>query len=207
MPGRLILIGGGEHARVIAEAVLSRAGEYELLGFVDPDARAPLADAHVRYLGSDAALGEFPDAAAILAFGALAGWRAREQAVSRLSTHVLRWGTVIHATAWVSPSAIVGDGTVVMAGAVVQTGARIGPHCVVNSGAVVEHDVVLGINVHVAPGAVIGGAVRIGGGCYVGLGARVRDHIEIGSGTTIGMGSVVVRSVGANMAVRGIPAR
>ena len=207
MRQRLILIGGGEHARVIADAVLSRPGDHELLGFVDPDPRAPLASARVRYLGSDAALGEHPDAAAVLAFGALDGWRAREQAVSRLSAHVSRWGTVIHAAAWVSPSATVGEGTVVMAGAVVQTGARIGAHCVVNSGAVVEHDVELGDNVHLAPGAVLGGGVRIGSGAYVGLGAAVRDHVEIGSGAVVAMGSVVVESVKANSSVRGVPAR
>lgn len=202
----IILIGGGEHARVVAEAVRSRADSMELIGFVDPAADAALA-AHVRYLGSDAALGEHPDAAAILAFGAVEAWRARAAAASRLSACVARWATVVHSAAWVSPTAAIGAGTVVMAGAVVQTGARIGVHCVVNSGAIVEHDVILGDNVHIAPGVVLGGGVRVGDNAYVGLGARVRDHVDIGAGALVAMGSVVVKNVSDNSSVRGVPAR
>ncbi|MGH8248101.1 MAG: hypothetical protein ACREUU_16895, partial [Gammaproteobacteria bacterium] len=34
---RIILIGGGGHARVIAEAVRSNVDRFELVGFVDPN--------------------------------------------------------------------------------------------------------------------------------------------------------------------------
>jgi len=204
---RLILIGGGEHARVIADAIRSRAAAYELLGFVDPNPRASLAGDGVRYLGTDDVLVDHTEASVVLAFGALSGWRKRTSAVARLRSRVARWGTVVHSSAWLSPTATVGEGSVIMAGAVVQTGARIGEHCVINSGAIVEHDVVLGSNVHVAPGAVLGGGVRIGDDSYVGLGARVRDHVAVGDGATVAMGSVVVSAVSAGAIVRGVPAR
>ena len=105
-----------------------------------------------------------------------------------------RWATVVHATAWVSPSATLEPGpSSWQAG--VNAGARVGRHAIVNSGAVVEHDVLVGAFAHVGPGAVIGGGARIGEDAFVGLGARVRDHIGVGDGAVVGMGAVVVDDV------------
>ncbi len=207
MPIRLILIGGGEHARVVAEAVRS-AGGAELLGFVDPK---PCADTvrrlGVTRLGDDGALEKFPGAQGVIGFAALGTRELRRSVVDRLTPRLAGWATVVHRTAWVSPTAAVGPGTVIMAGAVVQSGAFIGEHCVINSGAVVEHDVEIGDFAQVAPGAVVGGGARLGPDCYLGLGARVRDHVHVGPEAVVGMGAVVVADVAAGRLVMGIPAR
>lgn len=206
-PG-LILVGGGEHARVVAEAVRSAAAPRRVLGFVAPEpSPATTERLGIPWLGGDEALAAHPGALAVLAVG-MTGDRARRAALaSRLDALVAGWATVVHAAAWVSPTATLGPGAVVMAGAVVQTGARVGAHCVVNSGAVVEHDVELGDHVQVAPGAVVGGGAVIGAGAYLGLGARVRDHVRIGAGAFVGMGAVVVGDVESEKRVMGVPAR
>jgi acetyltransferase EpsM len=204
---RLILIGGGEHARVVIEAIRSGAGQ-ELIGFVD---REPCEETTRRLgvarLGDESALRSHPGALGVLGFGALASRALRVEAVKRFAPSLAGWGTVVHATAWVSPTATVAPGTVILARAVVQTGARIGAHCIVNSGAIVEHDVELGDQVQLAPGAVLGGGARVGALAYVGLGAVVRDHTTIGAGATVGMGAVVVADVHDGARVLGVPAR
>ncbi len=208
MSRRIVVIGGGEHARVLIEAIRAGSIAQELLGFVDPEiCEETSRRLGVARLGGEDALERHSGALGILGFAALETRSRREDAVRRLTPLLSGWAVVVHSSAWVSPTATVGEGTVIMAGAVVQTGARIGAHCVVNTGATVEHDAVLGEHTQLAPGATLGGAVRIGPLAYIGLGAVVRDHTSVGAGATVGMGAVVVRDVAAGARVVGVPAR
>jgi len=203
----VIVIGGGEHARVVIE-VLRAAARYRLVGFVDPD---PGDETRRRFgiarLGDESALAGHPGALGLLGFGALRARQRRPEAVTRLGPRLAGWATALHPTAWVSPTAEIGEGTVVMAGVIVQTGARVGRHCVLNTGSIVEHDVVLEDQAQVAPRVTLGGGVRVGAMAYIGLGAVVRDHVVVGSEATVGMGAVVVRDVAEKARVMGVPAR
>lgn len=208
MSRRVVVIGGGEHARVVIEAIRAGSPRSELLGFVDPEACEETSRRlGLPRLGGEDALERHRGALGILGFAALETRGRREEAVRRLTPLLSGWAVVVHSTAWVSPTATVGEGTVIMAGAVVQTGARIGAHCVLNTGAVVEHDAELGEHAQLAPGVTLGGAVSVGAAAYIGLGAVVRDHLSVGAGATIGMGAVVVRDVAAGARVMGVPAR
>ena len=203
----LVLVGGGEHARVIADAVRSTT-HHRLIGFVDArESSENESRLALRRVGDDRQPTGLGNVKGVLAFGTVESAQLREDAVSRLSPHLGGWAVIQHATAWVSPNAQLGEGTVVLAGAIIQTGAKIGAHCVVNTRAVIEHDVWLGDHVQVSPGAVLGGGVRVGAGTFIGLGAIVRDHITIGTGAIIGMGAVVVKDVPALRRVIGNPAR
>ena len=216
----LIVLGGGEHARVVIEAARTQGDRWAVQGYVAPEADAgnrtatPAID--LPWLGDDAALARRLDDAApddrpwlVLGFGGgetpVASRRVRQPRSGSArppagrpwsmprpgSPRAPRWNR--------APS--------ILAHAIVNTGARVGRHAIVNSAAVVEHDVVVGHGSHVAPGAVIGGATRIGEDAFIGLGARVRDHIEIGAGAIVGMGAVVVESIEPGATVVGIPAR
>ncbi len=213
----LIVLGGGEHARVVIEAARTQGDRWVVQGYVAPEAGAGTGmPTNVSWLGDDATLAaRLEDLAAddrpwlVLGFG---GGEASDRLAARTATTdrfgpQARWATVVHATAWISPTATLDPGAVVLAHAVVNTCAHVGRHAIVNSAAVVEHDVVVGEGSHVAPGAVIGGGTRIGEHAFIGLGARVRDHIEIGAGAVVGMGAVVVESIQAGATVVGIPAR
>lgn len=203
----IVIIGGGEHARVLIEALRSGPFAERLLGFVDP---APCERAQalgVARLGGDGALPAHRGALGVLGFGAVDDRTRRREVVQRLDGVLQGWACVVHHTAWISPTATLGAGSVVLAGAVVQTGARIGVHCVVNDGAVIEHDVVLGDFVQVGPRAAIGGGATVGPDAYIGLGASVRDHVSVGAGALVGMGAVVVDNVVAGARVMGVPAR
>ena len=208
MARTLVVIGGGEHARVVAEAALTSVEGWKVLGFVDDVACAEMTTRFgLEQLGDDAALRDYQDSFCVLGFGAFKNRGKRLAAVERLDSVVAGWATVTHRAAVVSPTASIGQGTVVMASAVIQTGAKVGRHCVINTGAIIEHDVVIGDYAQIAPGAVIGGGASIGGDAYVGLGASVRDHVKVGDSAVVGMGAVVVRDVPTNVIVRGVPAR
>lgn len=204
----MILVGGGGHARVVAEAIRSRPDLFELRGFVDPDAcEDTVSQLSLPRLGDDDIFSRHKNAVAALGVGPLPGSPRCEAVVSSLRGLVSGWATVVHERAWVSPSAVLGEGTVVMAGAVIQAGAAVGRHAVINTGAVVEHDVILGDFVHVAPAAALAGGVQVGGGAYLGLGCRVRNEVKVGARAVVAMGAVVIRDVESGSWVRGVPAR
>lgn len=216
-PRPLLSIGGGEHAGVVIEAAHSRPDEWRVVGFTDPEAPAgALALDGTEYLGDDpTGLRRFDQLPAddrpwlVLAVGGARDPGIRRRVSGAVETLVpgARWAVVIHASAWVSPTASLDEGTVVLAGAVVNAGARIGRQSIVNSRAVVEHDARIGAFGHVGPGAVVGGGTRVGSGVTIGMGALIRDHIVVGDGATVGMGAVVVGDVHAGTTVLGFPAR
>ncbi len=199
----LVIVGGGEHAAVVVDAARSRPDAWRPVGFTDPDPAPGTAERlGLEHLGDDAALGS-ARRWLVLGFGVSA--EARRRATTRSAEAA--WATVVHAAAWVSPTASLGAGTVVLAGAVVNAGAEVGAHAIVNTRAVVEHDVVIGDFAHLAPGAIVGGGARIGEGAFIGLGALVRDHVSVGRDAVVGMGAVVVDAVAEGTTVVGSPAQ
>jgi acetyltransferase EpsM len=203
----IVLIGGGGHARVVADAFHAEGRGAELAGYLDWEPSAEMTTrTGLPYLGPDEGY-RWNGRHGILCFGGLDGAAGRREAVRRLATSVGGWASVIHPDAVISAKATIGEGSVVCAGVIVNTGARIGAHSVINTGAVVEHDVVLGEHVQVSPGAILGGGVSVGAGGYVGLGAVLRDHVTVGDGAVVGMGSVVTKDVPARMLAVGHPAR
>jgi acetyltransferase EpsM len=210
-PRPLVVVGGGEHARVVADAARTRPETWRLVAFADPDPAVDAADRlGLPNVGDDVALLAWLEGThdlerpwLVLGVGSIG---VRQAIIDRLGEPT-EWATVVHAAAWVSPTATMGPGAVVLAGAVVNSGADVGAHAIVNSGAIVEHDVTLGPFTHVAPGALLGGGTRTGEGSFLGLGARVRDHVVIGDHAVVGMGAVVTDDVAANATVTGSPAR
>lgn len=205
------IIGGGEHARVVVDA--ARSSDWHVSGFID---RLPCEDTqrlcNLPHLGDDLihASATSDHFRLVVGVGNVKPSPVRAQIVERYQQsrkEALAWATIVHARAWVSPSATLAPGAVVLAGAIVNAGATLGAHVIVNTGAIIEHDVVLDEFVHASPGAVLGGGVSVGPGSYLGLGCRVRDHVRIGRGVTIGMGAVVVSDVPDGVTVKGVPGK
>ncbi len=124
-----------------------------------------------------------------------------------ISQNVSSLATLIHPTAVVSQSAIIGGGTIVCAGAIIQAGAEIGNGCIINTGATVDHDCKLGDCVHISPGAHLGGEVSVGCCTWIGINAAVIHGISIGERTMVGAGAAVVSDVASDVTVIGVPAR
>ena len=207
---RLVVIGGGEHARVVVEAARSRPDLWEVSGFVDSKPKAQTENLlQIPQLGGDAegrALAA-SDSLFILGLAAFESRDARLKLASLYDEAGVRWATIVHASAWISPAARLAEGIFVSAGAIVNSGARIERHAVVNTGVILEHDVSVESFAQIASASAIGGGARLGRNVYVGLGARVRDHVSIGEGAVVGMGAVVVGAVPEGRTVVGNPAR
>lgn len=218
--GDLVILGGGGHALVVAEA--AAAVGMRAIGFLDDAPDAPLgqgggvgeSDVWAERLGGFADLegvishGAPSRVALILAIGHGATRRGLLERVRAMEGGSHRaWATIVHPSAVVSLSARLGAGVFVGPRAVVHTRAVIGDHAIVNTGAIVEHECEVGENSHIAPGSVLGGRAKTGADALVGIGARVMLNMRIGRGATVGCGAVVIRDVEAGKTVVGVPAR
>ncbi len=201
-PG-LVLIGGGGHAIVVAEA--ARLAGLRVEGVLD-DAPSPVATVGP---GAIPRLGTLAEARLIAGrrwIVALGDLGARARVLAALSGFADAAIPVIHPGAIVSADAEIAPGAFIGPGAIVNARADIGPHAIVNSGAIVEHECDIGANAHVAPGAALGGRVRVGPNSLVAIGARVVPGVTIGAGCLVAAGAVVTADVPDGARVAGVPA-
>ncbi|WP_303673628.1 acetyltransferase [Vampirovibrio chlorellavorus] len=115
--------------------------------------------------------------------------------------------TLIHPTAVVDSSAIIGPGCFIGARSVIQPFVKLGAAAIVNTGSIVEHHADMGQNVHVAPGSILCGHSQVGDHSLIGAGAIVLQQVSVGRLAAVGAGSVVLQSVAEGATVVGNPAR
>lgn len=208
----LIIVGGGEHGRVVIEAARSCPDRWSILGYVSREHCEKTSRAlNVSHLGDDhegARLAYESDLRKlVLGLGGNRVDTVRQKIVNQYKMDPSKWATIVHAEAWVSPTVRLGRGVVLLAKSFINANAQLGDHCVINSAAVIEHDVVLEDFVQVGPAVAIGGGTFVGPGSFLGLGCRIRDHIRIGKNVTVGMGAVVINSISDGQVVVGNPAK
>lgn len=200
----LLIVGGGGHGRVVAEAA-SLSGRFSQLLVVDPHATASWTFSLCSCVASEADVDAQPtDWQFISAVGEVALRR-------RLFDEFIEKGfvpaNVRHPAAILSPSALIGRGVAILAGAVVASLARIGDGVIVNHNAVVEHDSETADFAHLGPGSVLAGGARLGEGSFLGSNASIRHGKSVGSGIFIGHGAAVATDIFKPGVYGGIPAR
>ncbi|WP_316928685.1 acetyltransferase [Flavobacterium suncheonense] len=194
----MYIFGASGQGKVIA-SILKVLKVAELKGFIDDnppsDAVFGLPVVHA------SAMNAVENQSLIIGIGNNAN---RKKVAERLNAHYF---SVVHPSAAVCESAVLGSGTVVMPNAVINADTTIGKHCIINSGAVVEHDCTVADYVHISPNAALAGNIEIGEGSHVGLGAVVLPGVKIGKWATIGAGTVVLKDVPDYAVVVGNPGR
>lgn len=207
---RLLILGAGGHAKVVAETAIA-TGQYSEVSFLDDRFSGP--DALSSVLGftvlgplalalEPAHCEQFASAAV-----ALGNATARLNWIGQLAAAGYALPVLIHPTACVSPSALLASGSVVFSQAAVQALASIGVGSILNTGCSVDHDVQLADGVHICPGAFLAGEVQVGARTWIGIGACVIQQVRIGSDVTVGAGAAVVRDLPDGVTAVGVPAR
>lgn len=205
---RVIIVGGGGHAQVVAD-ILLRAHEQSNpawpICYLDDD---PLLTGQILIglpvMGTLAALSEIPHEAVIVAIGDNG---TRHCSFQKLEAQGEQFATACHPRAVVAPDVPIGRGSMICAGVVINPGSIIGANVILNTGCTVDHHNQIGDHAHVAPGAHLGGEVVIGRGVLVGIGATVMPRVQIGDWSVVGAGACVTKSVPAGLTVVGVPAK
>lgn len=193
---KVIVQGGGGHARVVLDVLLSQ-------GIVVP----ALIDA--KYFGDlfgVSRIKEYDPSFEVNASVVVAiGDNAIRKRVAQSTKH--SFINVIHGSAIVSHHVRMGVGNMLLHGTIVQAQTTIGNHVIINTGAQIDHDCVIEDYAHIAPRAVLCGNVSVGEGTLIGAGATVIPGKKIGKWVTIGAGAVVVKDIPDFAVAVGNPAR
>ncbi len=195
----LIIIGGGGHAKVIAD--IASLNGYKILGFLDDSPNI------TKLLDFDK-LGKIEDAPLyadkaqfIIAIGNNA---VRKEIAEKYN---LNFATLVHPSAIIGSQVEIGKGTVVMPAVVINSSSKIGEHCIINSASVIEHDNIIGDFTHISPNATLCGTVKIGDGCHIGAGATIINNLTVCNNCIIGAGAVVTKNIEKSGTYVGVPAK
>lgn len=193
------IYGAGGHSQVVRE-ILEDHG-YEIAEtFDDKPQGSHYASKNITF-GARGDLSAFPHEGhpVVIAVGVN---KDRSEIANFLNSNFLK---VIHKTAIIADSAIIGEGTVIIAGAIVNANATVGKHVLINTSASVGHDCIVGDFAHISPKVALCGHVEVGEGSHVGVGAVVIPKVKIGKWCTIGAGSVIINDVPDYTTVVGNP--
>lgn len=151
---RLIILGAGGYGKTVAD-IARQSGKYEQIYFLDDGQKTS-----DLILGTCSEYMKFADGNTEM-YPAFGNNEMRLDWMKKLSDAQIVLPRLIHATAYVSPTAEVGVGTVVLPLAIINTDCRIQSGCIINCGSIVDHGCVIEEGVHISPGTVIKAENRI----------------------------------------------
>lgn len=150
----LLVVGAGGFARETAQAVRDaaaadrergRAPRWRLAGHLDDDPALHGRDVDgVPVLGGSDLVHRRPGARVVVCVGSPRDYAVRARLVRRLALPEDRYATVVHPTAAVSASSVLGAGSVLLAHCVLTAAVRVGAHVAVMPHAVLTHDDTVG---------------------------------------------------------------
>lgn len=204
MHKKVVIIGAGGHAKVIAD-IIEKSGD-EIVGFLDDNKKKG-----TTIIKEYKVLGDFNNrfplaiANSDYEFIIAIGDNKKREEISHSPN--LKFYTAIHPSAQIGLDAEIQEGTVIMANACINSSAKIGRHCIINTGAIIEHDNIIEDFVHISPNVALGGTVKIGKNTHVGIGSTIKNNITICENCKIGAGAVVVKDIEKEGTYVGVPAK
>lgn len=180
MKEKLILIGGGGHAKACID-VIEQEDRFEIAGIIDVPEKIGVEVLGYKVMGTDEDLKSLAQDYGffLVTIGQLETPSRRMACFERVKNVGAKLPVVTSPLAYVSKHARVGEGTIVMHQAVVNAGAEIGVNCIINTKALVEHDAVVRDHCHVSTNAVVNGGVVVGSRTFFGSNATSRQCITI----------------------------
>jgi sugar O-acyltransferase (sialic acid O-acetyltransferase NeuD family) len=196
-----MIVGAGSHAGAVIDA-LAGSG-WDIAGAIDDKvATGTEILPGIKVLGGDSLLPKLLADGVRVAFIGVGGAISnapRRGIYEKLRALGFFLPPVVHRSAHVGLSAVLGEAACVMPGAVVGPRSRVGANVIVNAGAVISHDAVIGDHAHLAPGCVLGGNVTIGSESTIGMAAAVLLGVRIGRNVLVHNTASVTRDIDDNL--------
>ncbi len=204
MHKKVIIIGAGGHAKVIAD-IIEKSGD-QIVGFLDDKIeKNTIIVKDYKVIGDLNSRFSLSIANKDYEFITAIGDNKRRKEIS--TSPNLKFYTAIHPSAQIGINVEIEEGTVIMANVCINSSSRIGKHCIINTGAIIEHDNIIENYVHISPNATLGGTVKVEELTHIGIGATVKNNVTICKNCTVGAGAVVVKNIEKEGTYIGVPAR
>jgi sugar O-acyltransferase (sialic acid O-acetyltransferase NeuD family) len=204
---RIIIVGAGGFGREVLQWARHAWPEHvhKMAGFVSADPTK--LDGHAASLPILATPDDFelrPTDGLLLAIGIP---HVRRKVVEGLEARGARFLTLVHSTAIVADTAVIGPGSVICPYAVVSDAVRLGRCVLVNYHASLGHDAEAGDYAVLSPYATLGGAARIDDDVFLALHAAVGPGVVVGACSSVAAGAVTLHNAPAGSLVFGVPGR
>lgn len=206
---RIVILGSGDHGRVVYDALDRSGRSADVLCFVNFANEESGVKKGWMGIATYLSWSSFLENAGEEAhtFVVALGDNERRKRVFDMALEAgLKPTIVIHPSAVVSMESTISGGTMILANCLIGVSAKIGENCIVNSGAIVDHDCVIGNHSTIGPAANLAGNVTIEDRVMVGMGACVLDEIHVSSRSVIAAGALVRTNVPSSVMVAGVPA-
>ncbi|NTW99410.1 MAG: acetyltransferase [Geobacteraceae bacterium] len=195
---KVIIIGAGGHGAEIDEYILfnqhcSALNSLEVIGFLDDNP-----DNYARYKFSAPLLGGVNGHTIIPGCSYLMGianLSYRRLFVDRFLELGATFVSLIHATAYISPSARIGEGVVIGPYANLGPNVSVGDFTLINSRCSLGHDTVVGKFNFISPNVCFSGGSRVGDGNLFGINSATIPGIVVGNGNKIAAGMVLDKDI------------
>lgn len=132
--------------------------------------------------------------------------RVRCKLFDEIAATPLRFGQVVHPSAYIAATAELGGGVIICPLAFVGPFAKLEDNVAVNVHAAIGHDAVLQHSAVISPAAAVNGYARCGVASFVGAGAILYPGVSLGDYSKLSAGSVLARSAGDGHLMHGNPA-
>lgn len=201
---KVIIIGAGGHAKVIAD-IIEKSNDI-VYGFLDDNK-----DIGETIIKNYSIIGKVSECQGLqdnnknLYFVIAIGDNYTRKNI--YEKYNLNYYTAIHPSSNIGIDVEIKEGTVVMANVCINSNAKIGKNCIINTGSIVEHDNIIEDYVHISPNATLCGTVKVGAYTHIGSGAIVKNNTKITKDCIIGAGAVVVKNIEEKGTYVGVPAR
>lgn len=199
---KLIIIGAGGYSKSVLDSI--DYYNYLIKGFLDEFSEDK---EHLGYSILWHSLDDVEEAEKYFYFIAIGNNQRRKIWFDRLVSRKLRLINVVDRSAIISPEAKIGKGCFFGKMSVVNSNSRIGDNCIINTKALIEHGCTVHNHANLSTNCVINGDVIVGEGSFIGSCAVTIGQRKIGRWSTVGAGAVVIKDVGDNVTVAGVPAK
>ena len=203
----LIIIGAGDHAKVLLDTLLEQ--NENVIGLTDKTVSKGTIVYGVPVIGDDEEVFQYkPEEIELVnGIGSIKTTSLREKIFKNFKNKGYTFKTIIHSSAVVSKRAKINEGSQILAGVIINTEAEIGVNTIINTKVSIDHGCIIGDNCHIAPGCVLSGCVKVGSNTHIGTGSSIIQGITIGVNALIGAGSVVIKNIPDGVIAFGVPAK
>lgn len=203
---RIIIVGAGGLGREVLHWLQAAWPDYQsrIAGFLsnDPDVLAEK-NCPLPILGSPNTFAASTGDGFVFAIG-IPG--ARRGVAERMLARGCRFLTLIHPTAIVAPTAVVGEGAVLCPYAIASDSVRVGRFALLNYHTSLGHDAVVGDFSVLSPYATLGGGAVLAEDGFMGLHASIAPGRRVGARSQVSANSAVMRDVPDDALAFGVPA-
>ncbi len=180
MKEKIIVIGGGGHAKVLI-SILKKLDKYFIIGYTDIKNKGLILG--VEYIGTDDILENLFKKADVrfvaIGIGQIRNLEFRSSIIDKIKGIGFVLPAIVSTNSIINEDVKIGEGTVIMDGVIINSGTNIGKYSIINTKTSIDHDCEIGDFVHLAPGVTVCGDVIIGNKTFVGAGSTIVNNIEI----------------------------